>query len=143
MKVEKIIDIAKEVLLSEIVPSLDRIDGRLDEMSCRFSDLNKHVNVLETRVDQLQNSINQRIGELQKDINQRIDSLQINIDQKINRLSERFDSLTNLVGVRSEINRMDNEIKRIKEKLTSTPVGSQKRIYHNNKIIDSLRQEEP
>ncbi len=132
MKVEKIIDIAKEVLLSEIVPSLDRIDGRLDEMSCRFSDLNKHVNVLETRVDQLQNSINQRIGELQKDINQRIDSLQINIDQKINRLNERFDSLTNLVGVRSEINRMDNEIKRIKEKLTSTPVGSQERYYHNN-----------
>ena len=143
MKVEKIMDIAKEVLLSEIVPSLDRIDGRLDEMSCRFSDLNKHVNVLETKVDLLQNSINQRIGDLQKDINQRIDNLQINIDQKIDRLNERSDSLTNLVGVRSEINRMDNEIKRIKEKLTSTPVGSQKRIYHNNKIMESLRQEEP
>ena len=132
MKVEKIIDIAKEVLLSEIVPSLDRIDAKLDEMSSRFFDLNKHVNVLEARVDQLQNSINQRIGELQKDINQRIDSLQINIDQKINRLSERFDSLTNLVGVRSEINRMDNEIKRIKEKLTFMPVDSQERYYHNN-----------
>ena len=135
MKIEKIMDIAKEVLLSEIVPSLDRIDGRLDEMSCRFFDLSKHVNVLETKVDLLQNSINQRIGDLQKDINQRIDNLQINIDQKIDRLNERFDSLTNLVGVRSEINRMDNEIKRIKEKLTFMPVGSQESYYHNNGIL--------
>ncbi len=39
MKVEQIMDIAKKVLLSEIVPRLDRIEGRLDEMSYLISDL--------------------------------------------------------------------------------------------------------
>ncbi len=109
MKVVQIMDVAKKVLLSEIVPRLDRIEGRLDEMSYRISDLNNHVNVLETRFDQLQNSINQRI-----------DILQINIDQRIDKFNEGFDSLTKEVFVRSELNRMDKEIIRIKEKLALT-----------------------
>ncbi len=53
MKVEQVMEIAKQVLLPDIILRLDRIEGRLGEMNYCLADIDRRLSDLSNRIGNL------------------------------------------------------------------------------------------
>lgn len=105
MDISKIAEKVAELLLpklGQMEESIHRLDGRLEEISNRLTDLNNHQIALEQRIDGVREELTTKIENVRKELTERIDKARDELTRRDDEMNRRLDRLFEVVVKREE-----------------------------------------